>query len=48
MSVYRDGAWVPETNIPPTPDHEKLVAFLRNCLDKGIKTVEDVRESMAG
>lgn len=48
MSVYRDGVWLAEQDIPPAPDHEASIAFIRNCLDNEIKTVEDVREAMPG
>ncbi len=45
MSVYQDGAWLPEEDIPSASNHEKIIDFLHHCLDKGIKTVEDVRDT---
>lgn len=43
MSVWQGETWVAETDISPSRRQGEIAGFLRNCVQKGIKTVEDVR-----
>lgn len=47
MSVYENGTWAAEPDCTPTAGQNELVGFLHDCIEKGIKTVEDVRCAFA-
>jgi hypothetical protein len=48
VDFFEGGAWN-ETGGNPSPDDdgERMAAFLEDCLEKGIKTVEDVRAAFS-
>jgi hypothetical protein len=47
VDFFEDGAWKETGGNPPLDDDgQSMAAFLQNCLEEGIKTVEDVRAAL--
>lgn len=47
VDFFEDGGWKETDGNPPLDeDGEKTASFLENCLEKGVKTVEDVRAAL--